>query len=58
MTVRPIDALGLDEIRLIARDLADSGEPMQHGFEPGTSKAVSFELAYQERRRELEAQEG
>lgn len=58
MTIRSIYVLTHDEIRQMARDQADAGEPMAHGFEAGSAQAVSFEHAYQGRRAELEEVEG
>lgn len=56
MTVRPMDALTSDELRLIARDAADADEPIPHWPDPAARHAVIFERAYHERRRELRAE--
>lgn len=53
--VRSIHALTRDEVVRIARDLADSGEAMAHGYEEGSVQAVTFEHAFLERRCELDA---
>ena len=57
MTIRSIESLTLDEIRFIARDQADAGEPCLHGFEVGTTKALHFEHCYHQRQLELQQQE-
>lgn len=54
MTIRPFEALSISELRLVARDQADAGEPCVHGFPHGSSQAIAYERAYQERRRELD----
>lgn len=53
--VRSIFVLKREEIVHVARDQADAGEAMAHGFEPGSAQAATFERAYTERRRELDA---
>jgi hypothetical protein len=58
VTIRAIETLSSDEIRLMARDQADAGDPMNHPFEPGTPKASIFERAYLERELQLNPQEG
>lgn len=57
MTVRPIHSLSLDEIRAVARDLAEAGEQCHHGFAPATTQAIAFERSYIDRQRELQPQE-
>lgn len=54
--IRSIFTLVREEIVAIARQQADSGEPMVHGFEHGSPQACAFERAYLERRRELDFQ--
>ena len=56
--VRSIESLTTDEIKLIARDQADAGEPCTHFFEPGSVKAAIFERAYLEREMQLNPAEG
>lgn len=53
--VRSIFVLTREEIIDHARMQAQAGEPMAHGFEPGSAQACTFERAHQERRRELDA---
>lgn len=53
MTIRPIETLTSHELQLVARDLADAGEPCDHGLEPGTPRADAFEQAYLARLEEL-----
>lgn len=55
--VRSIYQLTHEEIVLLARAQAGLGEPCRHRFEPGSSQAISFELAYQARIRELDSLE-
>lgn len=52
--VRSITVLTIEEIRLHAREQADSGEPCQHGYEPGSAQAWAWERAYTARRIELD----
>ena len=54
--IRSIYALRREEIIVVAREQAESGEPMAHGYEAGSTQACTFERACQERRRELDAQ--
>lgn len=58
MTIRPFDSLSHDDIVLLAREQAEAFQPMSHGFEVGTTEAITFERCYLERQRELEAVEG
>jgi hypothetical protein len=51
--VRSIYTLVHEEIVQLARQQADAGEPMVHGFQEGTPQACAYERAYQERHREL-----
>ncbi len=53
--VRSIYVLTREEIVRTARDLADSGERMHHGYDAGSPQALAFEHAYIERQRELDA---
>lgn len=55
--VRSIYLLARDEIIQLAHRRAEAGEPMLHGFEPGSAQAVTFETAYQRRRIELDSVE-
>lgn len=57
MTIRSIGTLAHDEIVQMARQMADAGEPMVHGFEIGSAQAYTFERSFQERKRELEEAE-
>ena len=56
MEIRSIYTLVREEIVAIARQQAEVFAPMEHHFEPGSTQACTFERAYHERRRELEAQ--
>lgn len=53
--IRSIFLLKREEIVRAARDQAAAGEPMRHGFAPGSTQAATFERAYTERRREIDA---
>lgn len=53
--VRSIFLLKREEIVRVAREQADSGEPLHHGFAPGSAQAATYERAFNERRRELDA---
>lgn len=50
-----IFVLTREQILLHARQQADAGEPCAHGYEPGTAHACTWERAYVERKRELDA---
>lgn len=54
--VRSIFVLTREEIIEHARLQAEAGEPLLHGFDPGSAQACTYERAYHERRRELDAQ--
>lgn len=54
--VRSIFLLKREEIVQLARMRAEAGQDKSHGFEPGSAHACTFERAYEERRRELDAQ--
>lgn len=51
MTIRPLTT---EDVVALAREQADSGAPMQHDFEVGTTQACAYERAFIERQRELE----
>ncbi len=55
--VRSIYVLKHAEIVRMARELAESGEPLAHGFAPGSAQAHAFENHYTARRAELDALE-
>ena len=51
--IRSIYELTHAELQQVARDQADAGERCSHGYAPNSPQAVSYELAYLERRMEL-----
>jgi hypothetical protein len=58
VNIRALETLTTDEIRLLARQQAESGEPMEHHFPAGSTQAVAWERAYLERELQLSPQEG
>lgn len=52
--IRSIHALTHDAIVQLAREQAESGEPCSHGYEVGSTQAITWEHQYLARRRELE----
>lgn len=56
-TIRLITSLDVDELRALARELADAGQPLEHALPAGSAQAIALEHAYVERQRELQAQE-
>jgi hypothetical protein len=56
--VRVITSLSHDEIVAAARLQAEAGEPCTHGFDVGSTGAVTWERNYLERQRELEEHAG
>lgn len=53
-----IRTLTTDDVRQMAREQAEAGEPLSHYFDPGSTQAVAYERAYLERQRELEEYQG
>ncbi len=54
MNVRSIYVLTHEEIVQAAREQADAGEPCSHGFEPGSTQAITYERHYVARQAELQ----
>lgn len=53
--IRPLTR---EDVVRMAREQAESREPMRHEFDAGSTQAATFERAYIERQRELEEFEG
>ena len=51
--VLSIYVLTREQIVQAARQQADAGEPCNHGFEPGSTHACTWERTYHERLREV-----
>lgn len=58
MNVRPITSFTADEIRVIAREAAETGDPMRCPFPAGTPQAAIFERSFLERELQLDPQGG
>ena len=52
--IRSIYTLNHDEIVQMAREQAESGDPCSHGYELGSTQAITFENHYLARNVELE----
>jgi hypothetical protein len=57
MEVLSLFLLVREDIIAQARAMARAGHPMRHAYEPGSAQACTFERAYHEQRRELDAQQ-
>jgi hypothetical protein len=53
--IRSIFTLVREEILALARNQADNFQPMEHHYEAGSVQALTYERAYIERKRELDA---
>ena len=52
--IRSIFSLTHDAIVQMAREQAEAGEAMAHGYEQGSTQAITWEHHYLARQRELE----